>query len=82
MPILQQEIATYDKRKSELEQHHKGKWALIHGEQLTGVFDSFENAASEGVERFGVGPFLIRQIGAPALTLPASVLYQPVNAKN
>ena len=82
MAELDREIATYDKRKAELERHHKGKWALIRGEELEGVFDTFENAANAGVERFGAGPFLIRKVGAPAMTLPASILYQPVHAKN
>ena len=30
------------------------------------------------IRRFGRGPFLIRQLGAPPASLPASVLYRPV----
>jgi hypothetical protein len=82
MPVLDQEIAAYNRQKPELELHHKGKWALIHGDDLAGVFDSFENAATEAVERFGAGPFLVRQIGAPPLTLPASALYHFGHGKN
>ena len=82
MPVLQQEIAAFERERTELEQHHKGKWALIQGDVLVGVYDSFENAANEGVSRFGAGPFLIRQVGAPPVVLPASVMYHPAHAKS
>jgi hypothetical protein len=80
--ILQKEIAAFEQRKSELEAHHLGKWALFRGLELIGTFDNFENAAAEAVARFGAGPYLIRQVGAPPMTLPASVMYRPIHAKN
>ena len=39
------------------------------------VFDDFEATAEEAVRRFGRGPYLIRQVAAPPVTLPASVMY-------
>jgi hypothetical protein len=75
---LETEIGAYEARKRELEQHHYGKWVVFHGEELIGAFDTLSNAASEAAQRFGRGPYLIRQVGAPPLTLPASVLYHPV----
>ncbi len=72
---LDQEIAAYDAMRNELETHHMGKWALVHGRELIALHDSFEVAAEEAVRRFGRGPYLIRQVGAPPVSLPASVMY-------
>ena len=80
MTALSDEIATYERMRNELETDHFGKWALVHHETLVGTYDSFELAADDAVQRFGEGPYLIRQIGVPASALPASVLYRPVHA--
>ncbi len=77
---LQVEIATYDAMKDDLEAHHKDKWVVFHDDEFIGAFDTFDTAAAEAVRRFGVGPYLIRQVGAPPLTLPASVMYRPEHA--
>jgi hypothetical protein len=79
---LLEEIAAYETIKSELEARALGKWALIHNKYLVGTFNSFEESAKTAVGRFGRGPYLIRQIGAPPLTLPASVLYNPIHAEH
>jgi hypothetical protein len=72
MMALETEIRTYEAKIPELERHYSGKFVVIHGENFVGGFDTFENAAAEAVVRFGRGPYLIRQIGAPAPTLPTS----------
>ena len=77
MAELDQEIGAYEGMKSELEAHHMGKWVLIHDLTLTKIYDSFEFAAEDAVQRFGRGPYLIRQVGAPPVTLPASLMYRP-----
>ena len=74
---LEREITAFDARRGELEQHHKGKFVVFHGDEFIGAYDSFENAAREAVSRFGRGPYLIRQVGAPPVTMPASVMYRP-----
>lgn len=79
MSTLTGEIAAYERMRGELETDHLGKWAVVHHEVLAGLFDTFEQAASHAVERFGRGPYLIREIGAPPVTLPASVLYPPAS---
>jgi hypothetical protein len=71
------EIAAYEKMQPELEEKHMGKWVLLHEGKLISVYDSFDDAANDAVARFGRGPYLIRQVGAPAITLPASVLFRP-----
>ena len=74
---LRNEIAAYEEMRADLEAEHLGKWALVHNEELTGIFESFEQAAETAVEQFGRGPYLIREIGQAPVTLPASVLYHP-----
>ena len=74
---LKKEIAAYEEMRADLEAEHLGKWALVHNEELTGIFKSFEQAAETAVEQFGRGPYLIREIGQAPVTLPASVLYHP-----
>ena len=82
MAELAQEIAAYDAMRGELETAHLGKWAVVRDEKLVSVYDSFEEAAADAVRQFGRGPYLIRQIGAPPVTLPASVLYHPTYAND
>jgi hypothetical protein len=76
MPELDVEISAYESMREQLEASHMGKWVLLHGRELVGVYDSFDPAAEEAVKRFGCGPYLIRQVGAQSITLPASVMYQ------
>lgn len=79
MAKLKEEIATYERMSNDLEIEHSGKWVVVHNKELAGIYDSFELAAEDAVKRFGRGPYLIRKIGAPPVTLPASVLYRPDN---
>jgi len=78
MAKLDDEIAAYDAMRSDLETRALGKWALVHDRKLIGTYDSFDAAAQQAVQKFGRGPYLIRQIGAPPKTLPASVMFHRV----
>ena len=75
MTDLTKEIEAYKKMQPELEAKHTGKWVLIHDEKLIDIYESFEIAAESAVHLFGSGPYLIRQVGAPPMVLPASVMY-------
>lgn len=77
MADVNDDIAAYERVREDLEAQHTGKWVVFHDRQLAGRYDSFEAAAEEAVRRFGRGPYLIRQIGAPPVTLPASIMYVP-----
>ena len=77
---LKQEMAAYERMRSEIELEHFGKWVVVRDEKLIGAYDDFQEAAEVAVERFGRGPYLIQQVGAPPLTLPASLLHHPVHA--
>ena len=78
MAEIKSDILAYEKMRAELEEKHMGKWALFHNEVLVAAYDSFDAAAADAVLKFGRGPYLIRQIGAPPLTLPASAMFNPV----
>lgn len=82
MPELKDEIAAYEKMRSELEANHVSKWVIVHNCELVGIYDSLESAAEEAVKKFGRGPYLIRQVGSSSLVLPASVMYVPVHGPN
>ena len=80
MTTLSQQIAVYEEMRNVLEADYFGKYVIFHNRTFIGAYDSFQDAAVVAVERFGRGPYLIRQVGAGPVTLPASILYRPVNA--
>ena len=43
--------------------------------KIRGVYDSFDDAATDAVKKYGRGPYLIRQVGEQPTALPASVAY-------
>ena len=73
---LEAEIKAYEKKLLELEKVYSGKFVVFKGEEFVGAWDTLNAAAAEAVARFGRGPYLIRQVGAPPPTLPASVLFR------
>jgi hypothetical protein len=72
--------AAYEKMQDELEEKYMGKWVIFHEKVFIGVFESFESAATAAVQRFGRGPYLIRQVGIRSMSLPASAMFGPVHA--
>lgn len=80
MAELETEIAAYEKMRAYLENLHMGEWALVHSEDLIGTYRSFDEAASVAVGKFKRGPYLIRQVGAAPITMPASVVYNLAHA--
>jgi hypothetical protein len=75
---LESEIDAYETMREDLETKNTGKWALVKNRKLVDLYDSFELAAQDAVRRYGRGPYLIRQVGAQPLILPASLMYRPV----
>lgn len=79
MSVLRDDIAAFDVMKADLEAQHFGEWAVFHAGVLAFLRKSFDEAATEAMERFEEGPYLIRQIGVAAVNLPASVMYRPAH---
>ncbi|MDH0493383.1 hypothetical protein [Comamonas aquatica] len=42
-----------------------GKYAIVKGTEIVGVYDSYEDALKFGYNKFGLEPFLVKRI-APA----------------
>ena len=79
MKVLEKELKIYEQNKTEFEKDHKWEWVVIHGEEVVGFYEDFQDAARTAVERFGRGPYLIKEVGVPKPSLPASVLYHPIS---
>ena len=75
---LEREIAAFEKARADLEKHHNRKFVVFHDGEFVGAWDTLNAAAGEAVRRFGKGPYLIRQVGAPPVALPASVYMRTV----
>ncbi len=58
---LEQELETYKNKLPELVAN-EGKFVLIHGDDVVNMYDSYEDAIKEGYSRFGLKPFLVKQI--------------------
>ena len=73
---LQTELRYFEAKKQELLQHHEGKYALIIGEELLGVFDHLDEAYRAGIAQRGNVPMLIKRISTVDVTesVPAMVL--------
>jgi hypothetical protein len=80
MAEIKEEIDACNRMRDDLETRLMGKWVLIHDGELVATHESFDAAAEEAVKKFGKGPYLIRKVGAPPVSLPASVMYRPHHA--
>lgn len=60
---LQEEIDTYIRHLPELLQQ-QGKFVLIKGSEVAGIFDSYQDALTAGYQRFNLARFLVKQIVA------------------
>lgn len=60
---LETELQTYKDRLTELSAS-EGKFVLIRGSDVAGIFDTYADALSAGYERFKLAPFLVKQISS------------------
>jgi hypothetical protein len=56
------ELATYDHHREELICASEGKFVLIRGEEIAGVWDTYADALEAGYEKYGLSPFLVKQV--------------------
>ncbi|MFC5343171.1 hypothetical protein ACETK8_09000 [Brevundimonas staleyi] len=81
MSVLSADIARFEAMRTDLEHRHKLKWVVFHEGELIDIYSDFEAAASDAIDRFDTGPFLIRQIGAPPQThLMGGMVFTHANA--
>lgn len=60
--ILGAEIKTYEQQRDSLLGTSEGKFVLIRGNQVVGIYDSKMDAIAAGYQQFGNVPFLVKQI--------------------
>ena len=59
---LQEELEYFERRRLELLERAPGKYVLIKGAEVIGIFDSEVEAARTGYRQIGNEPFLIKHI--------------------
>lgn len=72
---LAREIAFYERQKDELLKTHAGKFVVISGERIIGIFDTAQSAYEMGVAEVGTAPLLLRQITPESPVVSAPALY-------
>jgi hypothetical protein len=58
---LERELETYRKHLPEL-LGQQGKYVLISGDKVDSIWDTQEDALQAGYDRFGLEPFLVKEI--------------------
>jgi hypothetical protein len=62
MAALDRELATYQRLLHSELAAEDGRFALIAGDDLLGVFDSYNDALTAGYQRRGLEPFLVKKV--------------------
>ena len=60
--VLETELQFYEAHREELLKQYRNLYVLIKGSELIGVFPDAETAHQEGVNKFGMEPFFVRQV--------------------
>ncbi len=60
--VLDAELSTFEAHRQDLVAKAKGQIALVHGDEIVGVFANEEDALIEGYTRFGNAAFLVKEI--------------------
>ena len=60
--LLDSELRTYEHNRDQLLGSSEGKFVLIHGDRVVGIYDSKMDAIAAGYQQFGNVPFLVKQI--------------------
>jgi hypothetical protein len=64
-PDLSREDAAFDRELPRLLREHRGKVALVHGDEVVGVFKDANEAILEGCQRFGLARLVCYLITEP-----------------
>ncbi len=59
---LEGELAYFEEHKAEYLERFPGLFVLIKGEEMVGPFPGAEDAYAAGLSRYGLEPFLVRQV--------------------
>jgi hypothetical protein len=56
------ELETFAAHRDELVAAGEGKYALVHGQEVVGVYDTEGDAIRQGYTQFGNVPFLVKHV--------------------
>ncbi len=75
-PQLAEELETYYARKAELLQTARGKYVVIKGKEIIGLFDDQDEAFRQAYRQLGLTSFLLREVseGEKVYTVGGSAL--------
>lgn len=59
---LAKELETFESHKDELLRSAANRYALIHGVEVVGTYESESDAINEGYRKFGNVPFLVKHV--------------------
>ena len=59
---LRSELEYFEAHRAELVRAARGKYALVKGEHLGGIYEDRNDAIRAGYEKFGNEPFLVKEI--------------------
>jgi hypothetical protein len=62
IPELETEWRYFNEHRADLVEEAAGKYALIKGDALIGMYDNEASAIRSGYERLGNVPFLVKQV--------------------
>jgi hypothetical protein len=63
---LEKELETFRRELAGLlaDPTNPGKFALVHGDSVAGVYRDFDEALAAGYDQFGLMPFLVKEVTA------------------
>ena len=79
---ISQEKAAYDACREQLEQEHFGEWVIFYEGELIGVYEDFQVAAKDALDRFGTETCLLKQVGEPYPEVRSFLHYVPTEYEN
>jgi hypothetical protein len=68
--VLEHEVSTFEARRPALVSVALGKYALVHGDDVAGIYDTEREAIIDGRGRFGYVPLLVERITAEGTVAP------------
>jgi hypothetical protein len=71
---LELELCTFDRQRARLEDEHPGKFVLIRGEEIAGIFEDFQSASEYAAHRLKRQAYLIHGIGMERMRIPSALL--------
>ena len=60
--FFKEELAAYEREKDRLVKGNEGRYVVIRGGNVAGIWDTYEDALHAGYEKFGLERFLVKRI--------------------